>query len=335
MTGRQRDVLPLPLLVEEAVPKERSLSRACLRRIHRRAHVQREANLVIKSLNPLYTNGKLTDSSSRVSDLGVLPEVQRLAITHVLKRVKEFGPPPLHVSTAGALEALRIAYSPYGGDSVGVGDVVPMNLDQLSIPGMEGDGVDIANKLEGGTGEYLKNPRGLMLQDADNWGAVADEVRQIRIYDDPQLRRPGFYKGFLKKLKQAGILTFSRAASGRVGAFVVRKKPKEVDGVMRERQRLILDCRRVNALFRAPPVTELGSLPAVGDMICTSRRATLFMLQVGTSRIASMLVGYPIISPVTSVFRLMSPSPRPPRSMVVIYRRSSETCLLTPSLAHA
>ena len=178
--GRQRDVLPLPLLVEEAIPKKSILSRACLRRIQRRAHVQREANLVIKSLNALYTNGKLADSSSRVPDLGVLPEVQRLAITHVLKRVEEFGPSPLHVSTAGAesLEALRIAYSPYGGDAVGVGDVVPMNLDRLSIPGMEGDGVDITNKLEGGAGEYLRNPRGLMLQDADNWGAVADEVRQ-------------------------------------------------------------------------------------------------------------------------------------------------------------
>ena len=64
----------------------------------------------------------------------------------------------------------------------------------------------------------------------------------------------------------AGILIFSKKARGRVGSVVVRKKPKEVDGVMRERQRLILDCRRVNLLFRAPPITELGSLPAVGDM---------------------------------------------------------------------
>ena len=35
---------------------------------------------------------------------------------------------------------------------------------------------------------------------------------------------------------------------------------------MVERQRLILDCRQVNLSFRAPPVTELGSLPAVGDI---------------------------------------------------------------------
>ena len=53
----------------------------------------------------------------------------------------------MHVSTAGALEALRIADNPYGGDSVGVGDVVPMKLDFLSIPEVGGEGVDIKSSL--------------------------------------------------------------------------------------------------------------------------------------------------------------------------------------------
>ena len=43
------------------------------------------------------------------------------------------------------------------------------------------------------------------------------------------------------------------------------KKPKEIEGVMVERQRLILDCRQVNLSFRAPPVTEL--FPLVGRFI--------------------------------------------------------------------
>ena len=266
MTGRQRDLLPLPLLVEEAIHEHGRLSRVTVRRIQKRAHVQREANFVIKSLNALYTGGSSSGPGVMVSDLRELPSAQRHAISHILRRVRECGPPPLHVTTAGALEALRVAYSPYGGDSVGVGDVVPMKLDFLSIPGVCGDWVDITNKVEGTPGEYLKNPLELMLQDADNWGAVADEARKIRTYDDPQLRQKKFYMSFLKKLKEAGVLAFSQVAAGRVGAFVVRKKPKEVEGKMRERQRLSLDCRRVNALFRAPPVTELGSLPAVGDL---------------------------------------------------------------------
>ena len=266
MAGRQRDLLPLPLLVEEAVHHGSRLSRATIRRIQKRTHVQREANLVIGSLNALYTGGKFSGSTSRVSDLECLPLSQRMAIKNIIRRVRDMGGPPEHVTTAGALEALRIAYSPYGGDSVGVGDVVPMKLEFLSIPEVEGDGVDISSRLAGAPGEYLRDPKKLMLQDADNWGAVSDEVRKIRTYDDPQLRQIAFYKRFLSKLKKAGLLAFSRGAAGRVGAFVVRKKPKEVNGELRERQRLILDCRRVNALFRAPPVTELGSLAAVGDL---------------------------------------------------------------------
>ena len=80
------------------------------------------------------------------------------------------------------------------------------------------------------------------------------------------MRSKRFYCSFLQKLQAAGILSFSTGARGRVGAFCVRKKPKEVDGRMQERHRLVLDCRQVNLLFRAPPVTELGSLSAVGDL---------------------------------------------------------------------
>ena len=45
--------------------------------------------------------------------------------------------------------------------------------------------------------------------------------------------------------------------------FCVSKKPKEIGGKMVERQRLILDCRQTNMLFRVPPVTHLGSLSAL------------------------------------------------------------------------
>ena len=228
---------------------------------------------MIKSLNALYSGGTYARPVRRVTDLGGLPLAQRQALYHILRRVREFGPPPSHISTAGALEALRIACSPYGGESVGVGDVIPMKLDFLSIPGVSGQGNDIKSHLSGPAGEYLKYPSELMLQHADNWGTAADEVRQIRTYDDPQLRQRDFYKRFLEKLKKAGILSFSKVAAGRVGAFVVSKKPKEIDGAMRERQRLILDCRKVNALFRAPPVTELGSLSAVGDLYIPSQHS--------------------------------------------------------------
>ena len=40
-------------------------------------------------------------------------------------------------------------------------------------------------------------------------------MRCARFYDDPQLRQKKFYMQFLRKLKKAGILTFSRSAARR------------------------------------------------------------------------------------------------------------------------
>ena len=83
----------------------------------------------------------------------------------------------LCVSLWQAFEALCITYSPYGGKSIGVGDIVPMKLDILSIPEVCGAAIPIV--LKGLLEFFFRNPHELMLQDADNWGAVADEVRKI------------------------------------------------------------------------------------------------------------------------------------------------------------
>ena len=62
-----------------------------------------------------------------------------------------------------------------------------------------------------------------------------------------------------------GILSFSHKCRGRVGAFTASKKPKEVDGVVVQRKRLVLDCGQTNLLFRPSPHTQLGLSPAFGN----------------------------------------------------------------------
>lgn len=141
-----------------------------------------------------------------------------------------------------------------------------MVLDLLSVPVMGSDGVHVEEVLSGRAGEYPKGPHSWMLQDASNWSWLSDEACKIKTYDDPRLRDKSFYREFLRRLHQSGALGFTRDVVSRVGCFTVSKKPKEVDGVMQERQRLILDCRRVNLMFRSPPVTELGSLAALSDI---------------------------------------------------------------------
>ena len=263
--NRERDLFPLPCL-RTSRDIDLSLSRSVRRRILRRLHVQRAVNKAVTALNSLYTGGGFVHYVEPVDDLGFINvQSQREALANIIKQVKRCGAPPLELHGTGALQALRAASSPYQ-DSAGIGDVVPMKLGCLSIPSMKGTGVEIERHLDGAAGACIREPSSMMLQDAANWGIFSEEAAKIKTYNDPMLRNKTFFLEFLRKLDGAGILSYCHGPRGRVGAFCVSKKPKEIEGIMVERQRLILDCRRVNLLFRAPPVTELGSLPAVGDL---------------------------------------------------------------------
>ena len=267
MLERERDIFPLPKLAVEKLPPRGQLCRAVERRILRRSHVQKQVNLAVEALNSMYFGREHYVAPMPIRAVKELNhQSQRDTMEHLISRVHAAGAPPLHLSHSGAINALRVASSPYGDALSGVGEVVLMNLELLSIPEVGVDGVPIQDLLEGSSGDFIRDPENSMLQDASNWGVISDEVAGIKTYNDPQLRNKKFYLRYLEKLHQAGILSWCVRPRGRVGSFVVRKKPKEVNGKMVERQRLILDCRRVNTMFRAPPATELGSLSAVCDL---------------------------------------------------------------------
>ena len=99
----------------------------------------------------------------------------------------------------------------------------------------------------------------------EEWMPYSDEIRELPTYNDPLLESRKGYLSFVKKLYDSGVLNFAGSCKGRVGAFAVAKKPKIVNGATTFRQRLVLDCRAVNSLFRAPPQTQLGSLSAISD----------------------------------------------------------------------
>eukprot|EP00435_Cladocopium_sp_Y103_P070321 s689_g35.t1 len=229
-------------------------------------HFLRESNRTVDALNSFYL-GKDNPDVQTVTSLEELTMGQQFAWRHILKRVKMAGFPLKGACYSGALQALRVASSPYsGGDLSGVGDVVNMDLDVMSLPVMGRSGVSVEEVLQGRAGQLLRNPEEMMLQDASNWSWLSEEASKIKTYNDPALRDKKFFLRYLKRLQGAGVLDFSHGARGRVGSFCVSKKAKEVNGVLQPRQRLILDCRQVNLVFRAPPVTELGSLPAVCDL---------------------------------------------------------------------
>lgn len=261
--GRQRDVFPLPCLdLGVELIAKKGLSRSVQQRLHRRNAVLKRTNQAIVALNSMFSGGQI-EEPSKVSSLRVLPFCQRDAIGHIMKRVQEAGGPPSGASHSEAVCALRVASSSYQEPTAGVGDVVSMDLDLLSLPSLSGKGVDLEANLNGPEGDMLRNFDDMMLQDAQNWGHIASEALAMAPYSDPQLSHTGYYLRFLQKLHHSGVLTFCTCPRGRVGVFCVSKKAKEVNGKLVQKQRLILDCRQTNLQFRAAPLTTLGSLSAL------------------------------------------------------------------------
>ncbi|CAL1136372.1 unnamed protein product [Cladocopium goreaui] len=243
----------------------RGICRSVKQRCFKRAAVNKRVNLAITALNSLFFGNDSWEVPQTCHDLRALPSPQRDAIQNIIKCVKDAGGPPKGACYSEALKALRVASNGYFDTAGGVGDTVAMNLQLLSLPSLAGKGVDLASTLEGKAGEMLRDFESHMLQHDVNWGAFSQHTEPVKPYSDPQLSQRGFYGDFLARLQQCGILAFSLQPRGRVGAFCVSKKPKEVDGRVVQRQRLILDCRQTNMLFRAPPLTELGSLSALSE----------------------------------------------------------------------
>ena len=262
--GRARDVLPLPLL-EDVASVQGDVCRAVRRRILRKSAVVKMVNRAIFSLNSLYM-GRHWDEGRCIAKLAELPLSQQECIRDLIRRVDAFGPMPSGASRRGALEALRAPCNGYSEPIAGVGEVANMNLELLSLPSGRVAGVNLSSALEQPLKDMVDSFEDWMLQDASTWSSICEHAHKIKPYNDPSLSDRSKYLSFLAHLNECGILSHTTSCRGRVGAFCVTKKPKEVNGKFVERQRLILDCRQVNLAFREPPKCELGSLAALCEV---------------------------------------------------------------------
>ena len=263
--GRQRSLFPLPTLKGSGDITGQVCS-SVTKRLHRREHIRQRVNMAIDAMNSLFY-GKRVPQGGEVASLSELPLGQRECLKSLVQRVSAFGPPPPAASRSRALQALRASSGGYCEPEAGVGDVVSMELSQLSLPTGLVAGVPLESSLEEPLKEMVRNFEDWMLLDSGAWGAICDEAHKIKPYDDPSLSDRQTYLDFLHHLYKCGILGTTSCCRGRVGAFCVSKKPKTVDGKLQLRQRLILDCRQVNLQFREPPHCELGALSAVTELV--------------------------------------------------------------------
>ena len=228
------------------------------------------ANKAIKALNSLYFGTDEVGGVRTVRDLSGLTLCQSDCLKNILSHVKHLGAPPEGASCQAPLQALRTAGNSYEEPEPGVGSVVAMQMERLSLPSGKAAGVSMVDELTGDVGDMVRNYENYMLQDASAWTDLEAEAAKLTPYDDPLLKSKEGYRAFLKHLFDCGVLSFTPHCRGRVGAFCVSKKPKFIDGVKIDRQRLVLDCRAVNLAFREPPRTRLGSLASVTEAFLPS-----------------------------------------------------------------
>ncbi len=263
--NRSRDIFPLPNVNVEAL-RNRQVCRAVQRRVCKRARIAERVNMAVDALNSLYFGDHLGSRQWVVSDWDGLPLCQRLALQDVQSAVEKLGDPTI-ASGPGALSTLRAASSSYQDEGAGVGELVPLAFDDLSLPSGGIAGVNLLEALDEPLRGVVENFQDTMLQDSDVWTSISRDSSHLKPYDDPCLNDREVFLRFVKLLFDRGVLSFTSSCRGRVGAFTVAKKPKVVEGVVKTRQRLVLDCRQTNQLFRPSPYTQLGSISSLAEMV--------------------------------------------------------------------
>ena len=253
--GRFGDLFPLPLPADGVYLGElHSLrSRRSRQRVgRRRALLQRKVETV-RALN--YLTGFKDESSWPP---GCLNQAQLSAISRIRRARKERAPAPESMSPQAALrQLLQKAGSSYGEGQPG--QVVGFTREKLSLPRGQAEPVMLRDLLPPLEGELLDGFRDrMMLSDEEIAGVLEHGIEKDRFMDPVLEHSPSKYHELIADLRGANLLGYTLAPKVQVGLFCVSKKAGK--------QRLIIDARRANRLFKKPPSTTLGSVEAWGRL---------------------------------------------------------------------
>ena len=211
-----------------------------------------EVNDALTALNWLH--GPVADKPAPpplgVRDFSTLPRCQKDVIERVSNSVRSFRPPgpaPTRHEAAAELLALGRSYSPEDPTTV-----VPYQPQLASLPDGSARAVPMETVLAGEARKLLVEFDSRLLRTQDGVAFTSQRDGPLSLYKDHHLRfPPSIYVSFIRRLVEAGIMSFTRSPLSRVTPFFVEKK--------NNRQRLVLDCRGVNRLFRKAPSMELGA----------------------------------------------------------------------------
>jgi hypothetical protein len=247
--GSSHELLPLPALPLPSLPTGRS--RGARQKASRNFEAVQHANRIIASLNKLGGGG-----SSVVQSGPPNTSAKASVLQHVLECAKRDRPPSEAPSPEEAFSLLLGTPSSLY-ESESESPMVPFDVSLLSLPSTAG-GCDLQRALEGpDLLDYKRFESRLMLGEAEFSKRVSAEGR-ARAFWAPELDDPHTYIEFVRNLHARNMLTFSFTYKCMVGCFAVAKTSG--------RQRLIIDCRKLNQCLRPPPKTRLATCGAFSEL---------------------------------------------------------------------
>ena len=230
-------------------------SRAVKQRISQKRRAYIQCNDMIKSLNELY--------EPSCAEEGVRPPTVAQSAVHdrLLKISLQCGPLFDNRSSVPEASLRELLGSKAGGypcgDATSSGPAV-FDLSLLSLPLIAGS-CALLETLEGNDFSDLKDLDSRLLLTESELSARQSVEGPRRAYFDQQLIDDReLYLQTVRELHSRGLVKFVKHAKGRVWLFSVWKKPG--------RQRLIIDCRRVNQRLRKPRKTRLATSAAFGEI---------------------------------------------------------------------
>ena len=240
--GRQRDLLPLPLLEYEhsdaaALQAGRGhLSVGAHRRLVRRTGNISMANEVIEAINGMAGFSSPKDGAPTVN--------QQHSMSSILGHVSSLPRSEVCMSTREAVRELLQCnpFSPYDtGEGSGT-TVRPYKKELVSLPEVGASVMDASELVDETGRRILEAYQQSMLKEDD----FLEDPKGVTTYMDEELRESSsLYHEFVANLYNRNMLDFSHTCHSVVTPFFVAKKDN--------RLRLVLDCRTSNSFFVSPP----------------------------------------------------------------------------------
>ena len=170
--------------------------------------------------------------------------------------------------------------------------------DRVSLPLGQGEPVQIDSLLPEEDKKTLECFEEEMLLSPEERAGVLEKGLEGLCYMDPLLANdPKKHHEFVADLFRCNLLGFTTNPRVQVGAFFVTKK--------NNKQRLIVDARKTNRLFRTPPSTSMGSMECWGrlelsqedDLFIAQEDVKDFFYRLGIKKGLGEYFSFPAIDP--------------------------------------